>query len=384
MRVSCCDSVPGTDFRGGKLPAAESYRTVVVGGGQAGLATAYYLSRGGDDFVILEAGSRVGETWRRRWDSLRLFTPSKYNSLPGMPFPADDFYFPTKDETADYLQAYARRFDFPLRLNSHVESLTRSDGRFALVAGEKTYLADNVVVATGGYQVPAVPPFAHALGPRIAQLHSSAYRNPDQIPDGNILVVGAGNSGAEISVELALAGRNVSLSGRDVRRIPANELGKLLGGRPYWAFVSRVLSINTPIGRKVREKALHEGTPLIRLSARDILDAGVVRRPRVCVVLDGKPVLADGKALDVSAIVWATGYRPDYSWIQIPIFDKRGYPFHMRGVVPRVPGLYFVGLHFQTALSSALIGGVGRDARYVTDCLEARAAIEERPAPQAA
>lgn len=366
------------------MPAAESFRTIVVGGGQAGLAAAYFLSRDGDDFVVLESGANIGETWRRRWDSLRLFTPSKYNALPGMPFPADDFYFPTKDEAADYLQSYAKRFDFPLLFNSPVESLTRADGLFTLVAGGKRFIAENVIVATGGYQVPNVPPLARMLGPQIAQLHSSAYHNPRQTPDGNILVVGAGNSGAEISIELALAGRNVWLSGRDVGRIPANELGKFFGGRPYWALVSRILSVDTPIGRKVREKAIRTGTPLIRLSARDIMDAGVVRCPRVRGVQDGKPVLEDGKTLDVSGVVWATGYRPDYNWIQLPIFDDRGYPLHSRGVVPQAPGLYFVGLHFQTALTSALLGGVGRDARYVTDHLEARAAIEERSAPQAA
>lgn len=366
------------------MPAVESFRTVVVGGGQAGLAAAYYLSRGGDDFVVLESNARIGETWRRRWDSLRLFTPSKYNGLPGMPFPADDFYFPTKDETADYIQKYVSRFQIPVRLNTTVESLTRTDGRFDLVAGGKTFVATNVIVATGAYQVPAVPPLARNLNPKIAQIHSSAYRNPDQIPDGNILVAGAGNSGSEIAIELAGAGRKVWLSGRDVGRIPANELGRIFGGRPYWAFISRVLSIDTPIGRKVREKALRDGTPLIRLTAKDIIDAGVSRCARVSGSNDGKPVLEDGKTLDVSGVVWATGYRPDYGWIRLPIFDDRGYPLHVRGTVPQIPGLYFVGLHFQTALASALLGGVGRDARYISDHLESRPGIAGGTAPRAA
>jgi len=357
------------------MAASGSIRTIVIGGGQSGLAAAFYLSRTSGDFLVLDAHPRLGEAWRLRWDSLRLFTPAKFNSLPGMPFPGAEFSFPTKDEAGAYLQDYQTRFQLPVLLNSKVESLTKTNGRFTVVGGGQTFTAQNVIVATGPYQMPHVPPFARELEPRIFQVHSNSYRNPAQLPDGDILVVGAGNSGAEIAIELAQAGRRVWLAGRNVGRIPANELGRLFGGRPYWSFISRVLSIDTPIGRKVRDKALRQGTPLIRLKPDEITSVGVSRCARVAGVNAGRPVLNDGKVLDVAGVVWATGFRSDYGWIRMPVFDERGYPLHFRGAIPQVPGLYFVGLHFQTALTSALLGGVSRDARYVTEHMRSRGEV---------
>jgi len=343
----------------------EHFHTIVIGGGQAGLAAAYYLSRLGVDFVVLEAQARLGEPWRKRWDSLRLFTPSKFNGLPGMQFPRADFYFPTKDEVGQYIQDYAERFHLPIRLNAAVNSLSQSDGHYCVTAGPNSFLAKNVIVATGAYQQPVIPTFAQELNPGIVQLHSSEYRNPEQVPDGNVLVVGAGNSGAEIAVELAASGRKVWLSGRNVGRIPADTLGRIFGGRPYWFFISHVLSQDTRVGRKVRAKALHQGTPLIRLAPNDVTNAGVTRCPRMNGSNQGLPCLEDGRVLDVKSIVWATGFRNDFTWIQLPIIDARGYPLHDRGTVLRAPGVYFVGLHFQTALSSSLLGGVGVDAKHV-------------------
>jgi putative flavoprotein involved in K+ transport len=343
----------------------ESFQTVVVGGGQAGLAVGYFLTQRGERFVILDENQRTGEAWRSRWDSLRLFTPSKYNGLPGKAFPKPDFYFPSKDEVADYLEAYAGQFRLPVEHGVKVESLSRNGQGYRLASGAGTYCAQKVIVATGPYQKSFTPDIARALDLAIVQVHSSAYRNPQQIPGQNVLVVGAGNSGAEISLELARAGKRVWLAGRDVGRIPADTLGRVLGGQPYWWFVSSVLSVKTPIGRKMKANVLQHGAPLIQISRQAVAEAGVECMPRVSAVVAGKPQLEDGRSLPVDAVVWATGFHPDFTWIDLPVFDAQGYPRHQRGVVPEAPGLYFVGLPFQTALSSSLLGGVGAEARQI-------------------
>ena len=225
-----------------------------------------------------------------------------------------------------------------------------------------------MIIATGPFQVPHTPAFAGELKPSILQLHSSAYCNPQQIPVQNVLVVGAGNSGAEIALDLVKTGKQVWLAGRDVGRIPANgPLGKFLGGRPIWWFMNHVLTVNTPIGRKVKAGEGHQGTPLGRATRQEIADAGVQLAPRVSGIQSGKPQLEDGRALPVDGVIWATGFRPDYHWINLPIFDEHGYPRHSRGIVQDAPGLYFIGLMFQTALSSSLLGGVGRDAAYISE-----------------
>ncbi|MGE5224175.1 MAG: flavin-containing monooxygenase [Omnitrophica WOR_2 bacterium] len=343
----------------------ESFQTIVIGGGQAGLAAGYFLTKKSDHFTILDENQRTGEAWRSRWDSLRLFTPSKFNGLPGMPFPKPDFYFPTKDEVADYLEEYAEKFRLPVRHEVKVEALTRSNQGYRLSTGEGSFYARHVIVATGPYQKPYTPAFAMDLDPAVLQLHSSAYCNPQQIPVQNVLIVGAGNSGAEIGLELARAGKRVWLAGRNVGRIPADTLGKAFGGRLYWWFISRVLSVNTPIGRKMRSNVLYHGAPLIRARRQEVVDAGIETIPRVAEVLSGKPRLEDGRSLPAEGIVWATGFRPDFSWIDLPVFDDYGYPRHQRGIVQGAPGLYFVGLPFQTSLSSALLGGVSAEAEYI-------------------
>jgi putative flavoprotein involved in K+ transport len=339
--------------------------TLVIGGGQAGLAAGFYLTRRGVDFIILDAESRTGETWRKRWDSLRLFTPAKYSSLPGLSFPAEPFYFPTRNEVADYLQVYAEKYKLPVQFNTRVKSIARDGNQYRVDARSRLFSTSKVIVATGAYQKPAIPPWAGELDKDIKQLHSNAYQNPSQIPSGNVLVVGAGNSGAEIAFELANAGHQVWLSGRDVGRIPADTLGRFFGGRPYWWLVSRVLSMSNPLGRKMRKSALHKGTPLIRINPREIGEAGVQRCLRTAGAKDGRPQIEDGQVLEVKSVIWATGFHYDFSWINLPIFDENGYPQHVRGVVPQAAGLYFLGLHFQHSLSSALIGGVGADADYI-------------------
>src|SRR5215207_512176 len=356
--------------------SVQRFDTIVVGGGQAGLAAGYYLAEQRRNFVILDAADRVGDAWRGRWDSLQLFTPARYDGLPGMPFPAPGGYYPTKDEMAGYLEAYAGKFGLPVRLGRRVEALVRCEGGYLLVAGQERYVAENVV-ATGPYHTPRNPPFARRLDPSIFQVHSSRYRNPEQMPEGDALVVGAGNSGAEISMELA-ATRRTYLSGRDTGSAPAG----LLRSRLFWWLIERVTA-DTRLGRRGEEFDRERGTPLIGLKPSDITRAGVERVPRVEGVVDGEPKLADGRVLEVTGVVWATGFKPDFGWIGLPIFDEEGYPVHHRGVVADAPGLYFVGLPFQHTFASAVVGGVGKDARYVAGHLAGRAA-KRRHEPSAA
>ena len=344
----------------------ESFDTIVIGGGQAGLAVGYFLARQGGNFIILDDNSRTGDSWRKRWDSLRLFTPSQFNGLPGMPFPKPDNYLPSKNEVADYLEEYAKQFNLPIRHSIKVKTLSRDGKGYHIVADAFTFSARNVIVATGAFQLPYTPAIASELDPAIFQLHSSAYCNPQQTPGQSVLIVGAGNSGVEIALELVKDGRQVWLAGRDVGLLPSNRpLARIFGGRPLWWFMSHVLTVNTPIGRKVSAGTVHHGTPLGRVRREDVAQAGVRLLPRVSGVQSGKPQIEDGRVLAVDSVIWATGLRPDYHWINLPIFEEHGSPRHSRGVVQDMPGLYFVGLMFQTGLTSALLGGVGADAAYI-------------------
>jgi putative flavoprotein involved in K+ transport len=343
-----------------------SYDTIVIGGGQAGLSTGYYLRQQRRNFVILDASERIGDSWRKRWESLRLFTPARYDGLPGMPFPAPAHVFPTKDEMGDYLEAYATEFKLPVRTGVRVDCLSKQGGRFIVTAGDQRFAAGNVVVAMSSWQRPRIPPFAQELDPSIVQLHSSEYRNPSQLRDGGVLVVGAGNSGAEIALEVARR-HPTWMSGRDTGHIPFRIEGvaaRLLLIRFVLRFLfHRVMTVKTPIGRKVRPKLISHGMPLIRVKPKDLASAGIERVPRMIDVRDGKPLLENGRVPDVANIIWCTGFHPDFSWIKLPVFSE-GQAMHERGVVTTEPGLYFVGLHFLYAASSAQIHGVGRDAEY--------------------
>lgn len=357
----------------------EHHNTVVVGAGQAGLALGYHLNRLGVDFVILEAGTRIGGSWRSRWDSLRLFTPAFLDGLPGLPFPGPPGRCPDKDEMADYLESYATRFELPLRLGVRVERLTRTGGLFQLEAGNARLSANNVVVATGPCQRPAIPHFASELDPSLPQLHSSRYRNRRQLPEGTVLVVGAGNSGAEIAMDLARAGRPVILSGRDTGRIPGGSWACRSGGTrrgrsvlsrlawpPLWWLVTRGLTADTHLGRKIM--SLRRGrtsSPLVRITQEDLEAAGVERVPRTDGSQGGHPRLEDGRVLDVTAVVWSTGFAADFDWISVPIFDPDGYPVHRRGEATGAPGLYFLGLPFQHTLFSEMVAGEVFDADHI-------------------
>jgi putative flavoprotein involved in K+ transport len=356
----------------------ERYETVIIGAGQAGLATGYHLARQGRSFVILEADQRVGDVWRRRWDSLHLFTPARHDGLPGWRFPAKAWSFPSRDAMADYLEAYAARFGLPVRTGTPVEQVTgNGDGGYLVTAAGRRFEAGNVVVATGAYQVPTIPAFATQLDPGIVQLHASDYRGPSQLCGGGVLVVGAGNSGAEIALEAAAAAHPVWLSGREVGALPFR-IGSLpsrllLERLALRLLFHRVLTVRTPMGRKMRARMGQHGTPLIRIRPGEITAAGVERVPRVAGIRDGLPLLADGRVLEVANVVWCTGFHHDYSWIALPGLAQ-GEPPHRRGVVAGQPGLYLVGLHFLYAMSSAMIHGVGRDAAYVARHIAGRMA----------
>jgi len=362
---------------GNARPAVETEKVpvVVIGAGQAGLSAGYHLSQLGIPFVILDANRRIGDTWRRRWDSLRLFTSAKFDGLDGMPFPAPPDSFPTKDEMADYLETYANHFQLRVENGVTVDRITRQDGRYVVLAGSRRFEAEHVVVAMATYQRGKVPAFAKELDPSIVQIHSSGYRNLSQLKEGAVLIVGAGNSGAEIAMEISRS-HTTWMSGRDVGEVPFRIGGfaaRLFLARFVLRFLfHRVLTLDTPLGRKARPSIISKGGPLIRTKQADLAAAGVKRVGRIAGVRDGKPLLEDGRVLDVANVIWCTGFHPGLSWIDLPVFDEDGEPKQERGVVCGEPGLYFVGLHFLYAFSSTMIHGVGRDAQYVAEAIAAR------------
>jgi putative flavoprotein involved in K+ transport len=335
------------------------FDVVVVGGGQAGLAIGYHLARQGRRFTILEAAAEPAAAWRERWDSLRLFTSARYNSLPGLPFPGDPERYPTRDEVATYLTQYAEHFELPVELNSRVRSIARPDGGYVVDLADRTYVADQVVIATGPFQVPFVPPIAGGLDEAVVQMHSTSYRSPASVPDGRVLVAGGGNTGFQIAQELS-ASREVHLSiGSRQKPLPQRLLGRDL----FW-YLDRTGLIrktaDSRIGQRMSERDTLVGSTPRGLRRRH----GVKLHARVVDTAGSTVRFADDSDLQVDAVVWATGFRPDHSWVEVPVFDDVGKLVHERGVTA-ARGLYFLGLSWQHTRGSALLGFVKDDAEHI-------------------
>jgi putative flavoprotein involved in K+ transport len=337
-----------------------THDVVIIGAGQAGLATAYYLQQLGVHALLLEATSTIGEVWRGRYDSLRLFTPSQYSNLPGLAFPAPADHYPTKDEVADYLRAYAEKFDFNILYDARVTRLTKTADNFEVTLGTETIAAKAVIVATGALQSPRVPAFAAKLQACVNQWHSSHYRNAKMIPDGDILIVGGGNSGAQIGEELAQAGRNVSVS---IEKLPRHLPQRFLGKDIFWWLTKSGL-ISTKPAKLVGSTS---STPIPTIGV-DLKRLNQTRRlnivPRVTDAEGQHVLLADGSKRAPANIIWATGFLNDFSWIDIQGATEDQKPIHTRGVSP-VKDLYFIGLPFLHSKGSAFLGFVDYDAHYV-------------------
>lgn len=362
---------------------ARDIETVVIGAGQAGLSAGYHLRKKGREFVILDSYERVGDNWRCHWDSLRLYSPALAEALPGMKFPAARMTYPTKDQMADFLETYCATFDLPVRGGVRVSKVCRDGERYVVTCSDgSSYSCDNVVVATGTFgRTPNVPAFAGEMDPAIRQLHSSDYKRPSQLKPGGVLVVGASHSGGDIAFEAGTAGHPVVLSGPIHGQVPFRlEKPVAKVAFPVLFFLAKhVLTMRTPLGPKMREEIRAHGGPLIRVKKADLAAAGVeMAAARTVGARAGQPVLEGGRVLDVTNVVWCTGFQQDFSWIDLPITGDDGWPVERRGVVDAAPGLYFVGLAFQYAFSSMLVGGAGRDAEYVVKHLAARSATPAR------
>jgi putative flavoprotein involved in K+ transport len=350
--------------------------TLIIGAGQAGLATGYHLQRRGRPVLIVDGNGRIGDNWRNQWDSLKLYTPAHYDGLPGLPFPGPAWSFPSKNEVADYLEAYALHHDLPVRLSTRVERLRPGPaGGFEAEVNGDTMHCDNVVVATGTFgRTPNVPGFARELDPTIDQMHSSEYRRPSQISGGPVLVVGASHSGCDIAYELADT-LPTMLAGRDPGEIPFRFEGSAIRlALPVMLFVwAHLLTRRTPMGRRAMSEVRDHGGPMLRVKRADLQRRGVERIPRRVVGVErGRPVLEDGRVVDAATVIWCTGFRQVFDWIDLPIFTQDGWPQEYRGVVENAPGLFFCGLSFQYAHDSMVLAGVGRDADYVAAQIAAR------------
>jgi putative flavoprotein involved in K+ transport len=347
---------------------------VVVGAGQAGLAVGHFLEQQGRDFTILEAADEPAAAWRARWDSLRLFTPVKYDSLPGRAFPGDPDSHPGRDDVVAYLTGYARDFELPVELGSRVRAVRPADGGYRVELDGRAYAAGQVVIATGPFQVPRVPPIARPLDPGIVQFHSTEYRRPDQVPAGPVLVVGGGNTGFQIAEELSRSHEvHLSIGSRQTplpQRIAGRDLFDYLRALRYMR-----VTVDSRLGRRLRDR-----DTLIGSSPRDLQRrCGVRLRGRTVDAQGSEVVFADGGRLAPAAVIWATGFAVDHSFVQVPVFDDAAQLMHHRGVTS-APGLYFLGLTWQHTRGSALLGWVEDDARFIAERIAELARRDGRPA----
>ena len=351
-----------------KSESADRFDVAVIGAGQAGLAIGYFLAQHGRRFVILDSADSVGSAWRARWDSLVLFTPRRYDSLPGLTFPGDPHGYPNRDEVIAYLEQYAAYFHLPVEFNSPVRSLTKSNGAFVVELPDRLIEADQVVVATGPFQVPNMPTVSGQLAPDVFQTHSVGYRRPSDVPEGEVVVVGGGNTGFQIAKELS-ASHTVHLAiGSRQTPLPQRILGRDL----FWWLTKLGLlekTVDSRIGRRARDRDTLIGSSSRGLKRR----YGVGLKPRVIGASGRTLGFADGTQVHVDAVIWATGYRPDHSWMAVTVMDSDGSVRHRRGVTD-VPGLYFLGLSWQYTRGSALLGWVKDDAEFIAAQISANAA----------
>jgi putative flavoprotein involved in K+ transport len=359
--------------------SAQHLDVAVIGGGQAGLAIGYFVRQHGYGLVILERASELAPAWRERWDSLTLFTSRRYSALPGLPFPGDPDGYPTRDEVIGYLEHYAETFELPVELNSEVKKLERSDdGRFGLELDRRTITADQVVVATGPFQTPYVPKLVEKLDGDVFQRHAVGYRRPGDVSKGIALVVGGGNTGFQIAKELSATHEVVLAIGSKQKPLPQRVLGRDLF---WWLTKTRLLNktVESRLGRKLSTRDTLIGSSPGEMTKR----YGVEVKPRL-VDAEGRRVrFEDGSELEVDAVIWATGYRPDYSWIKRPIFDEDGRLRHRRGVTD-VPGLHFLGLTWQHTRGSALIGFIKDDAEFIAERIAEYQQSKAQPADETA
>jgi putative flavoprotein involved in K+ transport len=347
--------------------SSRRFDVVVVGAGQAGLAMGYFLARQDRRFVILDGADSIGSAWRARWDSLTLFTPRRYDSLPGLAFPGGPDGYPTRDEVIEYLERYAKTFALPIELNSRVRKLSAEGGSYGVEVDGEVLHADQVVVATGPFQTPFLPEMARGLVPGVVQMHSTGYRKPSDVPGGTVLIVGGGNTGFQIAKELSPThGVHLAVGSRQTP-LPQRILGRDLF---WWLTKFGVLekTVDSRFGRRAQHRDTLVGSRPRELRRR----YGVILRPRA-VSASGRTLgFADGSEVDVDAVIWATGYRPDYAWIDLPVFGPDGRLQHRRGVTD-APGVYFLGLTWQHTRGSALLGWVKDDAEFLTGQIAAHA-----------
>ncbi|CAM1350422.1 flavin-containing monooxygenase [Tenacibaculum ascidiaceicola] len=340
---------------------------VIMGGAQAGLSMAYHLKKMEKSFIVVDGEEEIGASWLNRWDSLKLFTPTEYNHLPGLKFNAPKGHYPSKYEVSDYFKSYVKKFDIPVQLNTLVTSVKKSAKGFHVIYNEGEILAKNIIVATGPFHIPYTPPCHTKLSDEVLQMHSNYYKNSKQLQEGDVLVVGGGDSGYQILDEISKdkKSKTVYFSGdTKVKTLPQQFLGKTLW---WWFTLIGFLKFNkySWIGKKISTSL----QPVIGTDVKEILSReNVVTVGRTKDALDNEVVFENKKVTSIKNIIWATGYRPNFKWIEGLELDSDNYPKNYRGV-SNIEGLYFIGLPWMYTRGSATLGGVSKDASYLADII---------------